>query len=203
MAVEAGAELVEFDGQLSLMTATAVTYNSAAQVVDADGEHGEVFTRPWVVELILDLVGYTSDRDLAALAIVEPACGTGACLGPLVSRLSASCRLWDRPISDAAGALRAFDLLPINFRLARDLVARILTDDGWPAGEVEALAAEWVQVADYLLRPMQVSAMDIVVGNPPYVRLEDVPDARMQAYRSACSTMTGAATSTSASSSGR
>ncbi len=46
MAVEAGAELVEFDGQLSLMTATAVTYNSAAQVVDADGEHGEVFTRP-------------------------------------------------------------------------------------------------------------------------------------------------------------
>lgn len=37
-------------------------------------EHGEVFTRRWVVELILDLVGHTVDRDLGALVAVEPAC---------------------------------------------------------------------------------------------------------------------------------
>jgi hypothetical protein len=31
------------------------------------------------------------------------------------------------------------------------------------------------------------------VGNPPYIRLEDVPDARMHAYRAACPTMGGRA----------
>lgn len=31
------------------------------------------------------------------------------------------------------------------------------------------------------------------MGNPPYVRLEDVPDERMAAYRDACSTMGGRA----------
>ncbi len=38
-------------------------------------EFGEVFTRRWVVDLILDLVGYTDDRDLASLKALEPACG--------------------------------------------------------------------------------------------------------------------------------
>lgn len=33
--------------------------------IDESDEHGEVFTRRWVVELILDLAGYTSDRDLS------------------------------------------------------------------------------------------------------------------------------------------
>jgi hypothetical protein len=34
---------------------------------------------------------------------------------------------------------------------------------------------------------------DFVIGNPPYIRLEDVPDARMNAYRRACPTMGGRA----------
>src|SRR5260370_30572241 len=81
---------------------------------DIEGEHGEIFTRKWVVELILDLVGYTIERDLAGLVAVEPACGTGAFLGPLVERLSASCQRHGQPITDARHALRAYDLLPRN-----------------------------------------------------------------------------------------
>ena len=38
---------------------------------------------------------------------------------------------------------------------------------------------------------MAGKAVDFVVGNPPYVRLEDVPPERMLAYRAACPTMTG------------
>src|SRR5688500_12493949 len=56
-----------------------------------DTNHGEVFTRRWVVDLILDLVGYTADRDLADLRALEPACGHGAFLLPMVQRLVASC----------------------------------------------------------------------------------------------------------------
>lgn len=52
-------------------------------------EPGEVFTRRWVVETILDLVGYTSDRNLAELRLVEPSIGSGAFFVPIVERLLA------------------------------------------------------------------------------------------------------------------
>ncbi len=190
MALEARTELFDFGEQLSLVAAPELVHESAAYLVDEAGEHGEVFTRPWVVGLILDLVGYTPDRDLARVRVVEPACGSGAFLEPLVARLSASCRQQGRPLADAAGALRAFDLLPANVDKARALARRVLVEDGWPDNDASSLATGWVQVADYLLRPAD-GDVDLVVGNPPYVRLEDVPDARMRAYRANCPTMTG------------
>ena len=48
--------------------------------------YGEVFTRRWVVEVLLDLTGYTTDRDLGRMRLVEPSCGSGAFLGPVVER---------------------------------------------------------------------------------------------------------------------
>jgi adenine-specific DNA-methyltransferase len=158
--------------------------------VRPDVEHGEVFTQEWVVELILDLVGYTQDRDLATLVAVEPACGTGAFLGPMVRRLSASCRRHGRSLVAARGAIRAYDLLARNVRAARELACRVLAEDGWPADDVDEAVMSWLRVGDYLLTARDLVA-DFVVGNPPYIRLEDVPDARMRAYREACTTMTG------------
>ncbi|MEU1307288.1 Eco57I restriction-modification methylase domain-containing protein [Streptomyces cinnamoneus] len=156
-------------------------------------EHGEVFTRAWVVELILDLLGYTADKDLCDLKIVEPACGGGAFLGIIASRISAACRARKRPITDAAEAVRAFDLLDRNVERSRLLVTRKLQDEGWAAGEATQVATAWVQQGDYLLQLDADHRADYVVGNPPYIRLEDVPDDRMAAYRSACSTMGGRA----------
>ncbi len=156
-----------------------------------DGEHGEVFTRKWVVELILDLVGYTIERDLADFAAVEPACGTGAFLGPLVVRLSASCKRHGRPITDARDALRAYDLLPRNLDQARSVAIEVLQCDGWPQEQIETVTTAWLHVGDYLLMPHDDRSVDFVVGNPPYIRLEDVPEARMHAYRQTCRTMTG------------
>lgn len=159
--------------------------------VDPTAEHGEVFTREWVVDLILDLVGYSADRDLAGLVAVEPACGTGAFLGPLVRRLSASCRAHGRPLADARCALQAYDLLARNIAEARTRVRGLLVADGWGDREVGEVLEAWLQVGDYLLAPDEGSSADFVVGNPPYIRLEEIPDARMRAYRDACRTMTG------------
>lgn len=158
---------------------------------DAEGEHGEIFTRKWVVDLILDLVGYTVERDLAALVAVEPACGTGAFLGPMVERLSASCKRHGYSISDARHALRAHDLLPKNLEQARAGAVKVLRTDGWPEEQIKDVVAAWLQVGDYLLKMHDDHSVDFVVGNPPYIRLEDIPDARMRAYRETCRTMTG------------
>jgi adenine-specific DNA-methyltransferase len=141
--------------------------------------HGEVFTRRWVVEAVLDMVGYTADRDLADLLIVEPAC--------------ASCRAHGRSLSDAVPGVEAFDLLDRNVQSSHDLVTRQLLADGWKADQVNEAARSWIRQGDYLLTDHGARPVDFVVGNPPYIRLEDVPPARMNAYRSACSTMGGRA----------
>ncbi|GHC35691.1 type II DNA modification methyltransferase [Streptomyces cinnamoneus] len=156
-------------------------------------EHGEVFTRAWVVELILDLLGYTPDKDLCDLRLTEPACGGGAFLGVVASRISASCRLHGRPVTDAIDAVRAFDLLDHNVELSRGLVRQTLQDEGWKQKDVKRVAAAWVRQGDYLLQADEEHRADYVVGNPPYIRLEDVPDARMAAYRDSCATMGGRA----------
>jgi adenine-specific DNA-methyltransferase len=173
--------------QLMLDSETAALLAVPAEAV----EHGEVFTRRWIVDLILDLAGYDAARDLSTLVAVEPACGAGAFLGPMVARLSVSCRRHGRSLSEAGGAIHALDLLCRNVEASRRLVEKVLIDDDWPADDAAAVAEVWVQQGDYLLDDRQDGGVDFVLGNPPYVRLEDVPADRMAAYRAACPAMAG------------
>lgn len=46
-------------------------------LIEAPAEFGEVFTRRWVVDLVLDLCGYTSAVDLTGLVAVDPSVGSG------------------------------------------------------------------------------------------------------------------------------
>lgn len=154
-------------------------------------EYGEVFTRRWVVELILDLAGYTADRDLGSMRAVEPSCGAGAFLGPMVERLVESCNLYGRPLAHASAALRAFDLVDANAELARKSVVALLLDAGSSVGEAAALASAWVATGDFLLESHDEQSVDFVLGNPPYIRLENVPADMNAAYRRACPTMRG------------
>ncbi|MGH9210231.1 MAG: Eco57I restriction-modification methylase domain-containing protein [Acidimicrobiales bacterium] len=161
---------------------------------DAPGaDYGEVFTRPWVVDFILDLVGYTADRDLGSLVLVEPSCGTGAFLGPIVDRLVDSAGRYGRPLDSLGGAIRAYDLLDANATLARKAAALRLQEAGVGLVAADGLSSAWVTTADFLLHPHEQASADVVVGNPPYLRLESVADDRMRAYRSRCPTMRGRA----------
>ena len=161
------------------------------QKIDEAGEHGEVFTRRWIVELVLDLAGYTTDRDLGAFVAVEPSCGAGAFLVPMVERLVAACQAYDRPLADIARALRAYDLLPTNAELAQKAVRKALTDAGLDEVSASTVAGESVRCGDFLLSELDCGEADFVLGNPPYVRLEQIPAERTAAYRRACPTMRG------------
>lgn len=154
-------------------------------------EHGEVFTRRWIVELILDLAGYTADCDLGSFVAVEPACGAGAFLGPMAERLVESARAHGREAADLLPALRARDLLPGNVMKARAVTAATLTKRGLTAGTAAELTERWVAQGDFLLEGSEAESADFVLGNPPYVRLENVPSFRSVAYRDACPTMRG------------
>ncbi|MGW0809255.1 HsdM family class I SAM-dependent methyltransferase [Nonomuraea sp. NPDC002799] len=166
---------------------------SLEEIPDEALEHGEVFTRRWIVEMILDLLDYRSDQDLAALRLMEPACGRGAFLEVIAQRVSDSCQAHNRNIIEAINAVSAFDLLPRNVMAARTRVEHLLTEGGWPGDEAAKVAESWVRRGDYLLEQEKRPSVDVVVGNPPYIRLEDVPEKRTNLYRTLWPTMVGRA----------
>jgi adenine-specific DNA-methyltransferase len=156
-------------------------------------EHGEVFTRRWVVELILDLVGYTADQDLVRMRAIEPSCGSGAFLVTMVERLVDSALRHGRDLGDAYEAIAATDLIPRSVSNSRVAVQDVLADSGVAEDLAIDLAQAWINERDFLLEPPPGRSADFVVGNPPYVRLEAVPRERSNAYRLACKTMGGRA----------
>lgn len=163
--------------------------------------HGEVFTRRWVVEVLLDLTGYTVDRDLGQMHLLEPSCGSGAFLRPVVERLITSAQRHGRDLASLGDAIRSYDLQTEHVdtcqALCRDLLAA--------AGEADSVAAElascWVRHADFLLTgqlgdveghpEIEERPADVVIGNPPYIRYDDLADAIVSLYRGAWPTMQG------------
>ena len=79
----------------------------------------------------------------------------------------------------------------MNVELAQKAVVKVLTDDGIELALATDTAAAWVRCGDFLLTDHGEVGVDFVLGNPPYIRLEDVPAARGAAYRRACPTMRG------------
>ena len=115
-----------------------------------EGEnHGAVFTREWVVDMMLDLSEYHEEADLSKRRLLEPSCGDGAFLERIVKRLSISLRTHGRSMTDARDAIRAYDLQARNVRTARQRVVELLHQEGW--SEVDDLVVHWIRHADYLL----------------------------------------------------
>lgn len=151
---------------------------------------GEVFTKRWVVDLILDLVGYTADKPLSTLRLVEPAIGSGAFLRPIVERLLASLGGSFIASADLAPAISAFDIQPAHVATCRRIVVELLCAAGYSDNDAHYLAETWVKCADFLLDNSPIEA-DFVVGNPPYIRSDDISVDMQSLYRSRWSTMRG------------
>jgi adenine-specific DNA-methyltransferase len=161
------------------------------QLAAAREAGGVVYTQPWVVDLILDLAGYRADQDLAACYAVEPSAGEGAFLVPMIRRLLASLAAHDRDLADARQSIRAYELDADSARRAVELARRELRQHGASAAEARDMAEGWVGVGDYLLGSHGDRRADFVVGNPPYIRYDEVPVEAIAAYRSLYPTMVG------------
>ncbi len=153
---------------------------------------GVVYTKRWVVELLLDLSGYCSDKNLVDALAVEPAAGNGAFLGLMVERLVESCRKLGRSFSECQNSLLAYELDEKSAARARVFVQNILMNRGVGRPLAKQLAEAWVLNRDYLFDTGSRQA-DFIVGNPPYVRLEDIPEETASVYRNAYPTMRGRA----------
>lgn len=166
---------------------------SASPRQDKPSELGAIFTRRWVAELVLDLAGYTADEPLYDGTVLEPACGHGAFIDVIVERLLEACLRDGIDPAVARGAVIAIDLDQKAVQVTRAVLRKRLVAAGLDDESAHDLAAHWVRRSDFLKTAQQLPAADWVVGNPPYVRIEDVSRVDMDAYRSAWRTMSGRA----------
>lgn len=144
--------------------------------------HGVVLTKPHIVELVLDLAGYTADRRLSALRLLEPACGKGAFLVPAVRRLLSVAQREGRNPSELSSNIVAYDVAPEHVESSRSAIAAVLrSEGGMTARSARTLAERWVRQGDFLLAAAE--PFDVVVGNPPYVRIEQLSPALQTEYR--------------------
>lgn len=160
----------------------------SAEWSQSESDKGQIYTRPEVVEFMITAMGLNSNEDFENARILEPSCGEGEFVVALVRRLLSSYKR--RPsIKKLKGKLLAVDFVSSSLEITRTKVETILIDRGYNEEDREILLDDWFQCCDFLLTDIK-EKFSHVIGNPPYVRVENVPKPLLFEYRQRFSTMT-------------
>ena len=147
-------------------------------------ERGAIYTRKEVVDFILDLVGYTTDQPLTDYRLLEPSFGAGDFLLPLLGRLLVAAKRLpeEERVAALAPTIRAVELHRSTYDETRADVKAMLLLSGIGQGPANRLLDAWLTQGDFLLGDFD-QRFTHIVGNPPYVRQEDIPDPLIREYR--------------------
>ena len=181
---------MEFQLPRELSSKVALAVEKLSEATGAESR-GAIFTRPEVVDFILDLVGYTADKPLHRKRLLEPSFGGGDFLLPIVRRVLAAWRGAQESggtLEELANSIRAVELHRETFQSTYCAVTGLLVREGLAQETADSLAASWLSQGDFLLAPLD-GEFDFVVGNPPYVRQELIPAPLLAEYRSRFETM--------------
>ncbi|WP_226019525.1 Eco57I restriction-modification methylase domain-containing protein [Novosphingobium sp. FKTRR1] len=167
-----------------------VTEAVATMALGGTDERGAIFTRLEVVDFILDLVGYTADQPLHERRVLEPSFGQGDFLLPIVDRLLDAWRMAGSPapVATLCDALRAVELHHASAEHTRQEVTARLRAAHISSRDATIIADHWLTCGDFLLAPID-GQFHFIVGNPPYIRQEMIPDVLMAEYRARYSTI--------------
>lgn len=138
------------------------------------GQHGDVFTKPEVVEFMLDEAGYKASDNLSSISIMEPSCGEGEFIIEIIRRLKQSSLTFGFNLNEAYHkSVFASDIDAVKIAVCTN---RIKTE--FP----EIIHPEQnLFVEDYLLSSHK--PVDIIMGNPPYIRYEEIPGDKLAQYK--------------------
>lgn len=146
---------------------------------------GAIYTKPEVVDFILDLASPGYSCDLANIRFLEPSFGSGDFLVPLIGRILSSWRFrhGESPsANDIKDSIVGFELHTETFLSTKDLIGKALIQEGFTHADSEFLSAKWLYNDDFLLANTG-NEFNVVVGNPPYVRQELIPSSLLREYR--------------------
>jgi hypothetical protein len=169
-------------GQLGLPGMCPITDAVEKLAHDSDhSERGAVFTRLEVVDFMLDLAGYTANRPLHQMRLLEPSFGGGEFLLAAAARLVAAFKATGGA-GNLADCIRAVELHGDTFTATRDKAIGLLEGSGIAPKESRRVVDAWLLHGDFLLSDIP-GRFDFVVGNPPYVRQELIPGPLLAEYR--------------------
>lgn len=136
---------------------------------------GDVFTRPEVVEFMLDQANYVSTRGLSNVSILEPSCGTGEFIIKIIERLYDSSLKFNFDFLEALrNNVMGIDLDSNKIETCKDRLRRIY-------GEILEIDSIF-RCEDFFKCEIE-KYFDIVIGNPPYIRYENIPKEMVVKYK--------------------
>ncbi len=138
-------------------------------------EHGVVLTKSEVVKSMLDLIGYTSNIDLSNKIIVEPSAGEGAFVFEIIERLFISSKKYLFDFNEALSNLYFYEINEQSVFSLKERISIFFKDKA--VSDLPKL----VYQGDYLT--VDVPKADFIIGNPPYVRHENIPEKCKTKYK--------------------
>jgi 16S rRNA G966 N2-methylase RsmD len=145
--------------------------------------HGIVNTKPTVVSKMLDLVRYKSDFNLSKIKILEPSAGKGAFAIEILERLYKSSKKFEFNFQES---LSNVFLCEIDGQIASYLKENIEN-----LFKELSISANFSNLfIDDFLKLNLYGKFDIIIGNPPYVRNENIPEQSKLIYQSKYQTFT-------------
>ncbi|SAY38919.1 Eco57I restriction-modification methylase domain-containing protein [Candidatus Synechococcus spongiarum] len=153
-------------------------------------KRGAIYTKREIVDLILDLVGYTVDQPLTSFRLLEPSFGNGGFMLPTVERLLTAAQREPDGLGfeQLAPAIRGVELHRKTFESTRQALGDLMIRQGVSGKDTAALLDTWFIQGDFLLCDFDQDFTH-AVGNPPYVRQDMIPDVLMGEYRRRYSTI--------------
>lgn len=150
--------------------------------------HGVVLTKKHIVNMILDISGYRDTEDLSQSTFLDPSCGHGAFLLPAIQRYFVSLNGYTPNVTELKSRFLAYDIDQEHVTITRRKTAKLLTRNGLKLPEANTLAKMWIRRGDFLLECEQ-RAFDFIIGNPPYIRIEQLSPMLQTEYRSRYSSL--------------
>ena len=142
---------------------------------------GAVFTRPEVVSYMMrEVMRAGRFGKWRGLSVLEPSCGDGAFVLPIVNALIAEEPDWEDDALE--GFLLAFDVSEKSISHVKREVAARLDSAGCSKNVVKRLLSCWFRCEDFLLHDFQ-KRFDVVIGNPPYIRFDNIAPEKQRAYK--------------------
>jgi len=143
------------------------------------GEHGTVYTNEEVVSFILSLAGLNTLSDFLTKKILDPAVGEGAFVIPLIRRIIELSAIEESKIISSLKNLTLVELDPRKIEiLKRNIIIEL---SKYNVNYKEYYKFIRIINNDYLLA--NTDRYDVIIGNPPYVRYDNIPIEKIEIYK--------------------
>lgn len=145
------------------------------------GIHGSVDTRPEVIQSMFRLAGVTSQKNLKEFKVLDPAGGDGRFIIEYLRLLFASAKRYRFNAEKALYNVRVVEIDKKKCERTKANLREFLNSNRTVGSK--PLIEKLVVNGDFLTEHFLGEKFDLVIGNPPYIRHDKIPEKKKTQYR--------------------